>query len=149
MSRHMTDTLAHIYRVRDLLYATANELILRGHAHDASKLVDPERGAFEAAKPALEGAEYGTHEYKQALDALGPALKHHYQHNRHHPEHFEDGVNGMTLVDLMEMVCDWAVASQERGRDPRELLGAHGARFKIEPQLLDVIRNTLDELVGP
>ena len=34
------------------------------------------------------------------------ALQHHYQKNRHHPEAFERGVDGMTLVDLVEMVCE-------------------------------------------
>jgi hypothetical protein len=35
---------------------------------------------------------------------MGDGLKHHYAHNRHHPEFFgEDGVDGMSLVDVIEM----------------------------------------------
>jgi hypothetical protein len=44
---------------------------------------------------------------------MGDGLKHHYSHNRHHPEFFgEDGVDGMTLVDLIEMLADWKAATE-------------------------------------
>jgi hypothetical protein len=40
-------------------------------------------------------------------------LKHHYAYNRHHQEFFgEDGVDGMTLVDLIEMLPDWKAATE-------------------------------------
>lgn len=33
-------------------------------------------------------------------------LDHHYQNNDHHPEHFELGINGMNLLQLLEMLAD-------------------------------------------
>ena len=55
---------------------------------------------------------YESDEYKQVLKEIEEAVQHHYQVNRHHPEHFENGINGMNLIDLIEMVCDWVAASQ-------------------------------------
>jgi hypothetical protein len=44
---------------------------------------------------------------------MGDGLMHHDAHNRHHPEFFgEDGVDGMTLVDVIEMLADWKAASE-------------------------------------
>lgn len=31
----------------------------------------------------------------KAIDYLGPALAHHYEVNDHHPQHFENGIDGM------------------------------------------------------
>jgi hypothetical protein len=37
---------------------------------------------------------------------MAPALKHHYENNRHHPEHFKNNIDDMNLIDLIEMLCD-------------------------------------------
>lgn len=74
---------------------------------------------------------------------MGEGLRHHYAHNRHHPEHFPDGVNGMTLVDLIEMLADWKAAT-ERGRDVdlARTLQMNCERFGITAQLVDILVNT-------
>lgn len=69
------------------------------------------------ATPLLQKLEYGTPEYKQSLEDLGPALEHHYANNRHHPEYWPNGVADMSLLDITEMLCDWKAAS-ERMRKP-------------------------------
>jgi hypothetical protein len=43
---------------------------------------------------------------------LKPALDHYYAENRHHSERFEDGVRGMNLVDIVEVLCDWLAATK-------------------------------------
>lgn len=111
------DTYEHIGKVRGYLNDVIVDLVARAEHHDASKLVAPEVEAFDRMTPLLATLEYGTPEYKQSLADLGPALEHHYAANRHHPEHFRDGILGMTLVDLVEMLCDWYAASQ-RMRKP-------------------------------
>jgi hypothetical protein len=47
------------------------------------------------------------------------AIVHHHTHNRHHPEHFSNGIYGMDLLDLVEMICDVTARSQEFGTDVR------------------------------
>jgi hypothetical protein len=74
---------------------------------------------------------------------MGDGLRHHYDHNRHHPEHFSDGVNGMTLVDLIEMLADWKAAT-ERHADGNlgKSLVIQQSRFNLSAQLADILWNT-------
>ncbi len=149
------ETQAHIDRVRDFMQEARINLAMRMWKHDASKLVEPELSAFDIATPKLAELEYGSEEYKQSLKDLGPALEHHFVENDHHPEHFENGVNGTSLLALIEMVCDWRAASErvkQRTDDPEKMktfesgLDFNFVRFGIEPQLAAIIKNTVCEL---
>lgn len=81
------DTQAHIARVQELLHHMTLALIERGRVHDASKLLDPEKPAFDRVTPLLKTLTYGTPEYQAGLVELGAALDHHYRKNSHHPQH--------------------------------------------------------------
>src|SRR5215469_16665433 len=105
------DTRAHIIQVAARLEAVCQELRRRGERHDASKLGEIEKPVFDAVVPKLKDLVYGPDEYRSAVKELGPALKHHYENNSHHPQHYENGISGIDLIDLMEMYCDWAAAS--------------------------------------
>lgn len=111
------DTYEHINKVRGYLRRAIESLLSRADAHDTSKLEEPERPAFDVATPKLASLTYGTDEYKASLADLGAALEHHYAANSHHPEHYPDGIRGMSLLDLVEMLVDWKAAS-ERMRKP-------------------------------
>ena len=92
---------------------------------------------------------YGSEEYQASLDALKPALEHHYASNRHHPEHFVNGINDMTLIDVLEMFCDWK-ASTLRQNDGNLLksIETNAERFNMDGQLKQILMNTarmLDE----
>lgn len=139
-----SDTLNHIRRVAALLEEAAIELRMRGLRHDQSKLVEPEKSAFDSAVPKLKDLKYGTPEYKAALAELGPALQHHYANNSHHPEHFECGVSGMTLFDVLEMLVDWKAASErmKNGGDIAESIRINSSRFTLDPQLVSILTNT-------
>jgi hypothetical protein len=80
--------------VLSFIRAITGMLELRGVEHDRSKLEAPEVDLFDEYTPKLAGCAYGSGEYWQFLKSLKPALDHHYAENRHHPEHFEDGVRG-------------------------------------------------------
>lgn len=100
------DTLAHIRRVQHYLGRMARDLMNRGEVHDDSKLGPEEKPLFDEMTPLLKTLTYGTDEYKASLAKLGAALKHHYEMNTHHPEHFAQGVRGMNILDVVEMLCD-------------------------------------------
>lgn len=141
------DTNEHIMRVRELLYIVQNRLEHRGFQHDLSKLQFPEKEVFDAVTPKLRGLTYGSEEYKAALAEMGVALKHHYEHNSHHPEHWEAGVDGMSLLDILEMLCDWKAATERHTDGSIEKSLAHNkTRFKISDQLASVLKNTVKEL---
>lgn len=112
------DTQAHIEAVRQKLGLVIDELADRADKHDASKLESPEREMFDEFTPRLREMDYGSEEYKEALEAMGGALEHHYAHNSHHPEHFPNGVAGMSLLDVIEMLCDWKAASERMKKRP-------------------------------
>lgn len=139
------ETMRHIMQVQKLLNSIVVLLLERGEKHDLSKLEDPELELFTEYTPKLQGITYGSDEYRKCLDGMGPALVHHYAKNRHHPEHFKNGVNDMTLIDLMEMLCDWK-ASTLRHDDGNinKSLEYNGTRFGIDPQLLKILENTVD-----
>jgi hypothetical protein len=140
------DTKEHIKQVRKRITEFTDRLWMRGNAHDASKLGPNEKPLFDEMTPKLKTMVYGTQEYKDSLKALGPALRHHYENNTHHPEHWgEKGVAGMCLLDLVEMYCDWQAATL-RGKDGdfAKGLAINEARFKLDPQLASIFRNTFE-----
>jgi hypothetical protein len=137
------DTLRHVVRVSELLTTVAAEVAARGPAHDASKLVDPEKATFDEYTPKLKHSTYGSDEYRGFLAGMQVGLAHHYAHNRHHPEHFADGIDGMTLVDLIEMLADWKAATERHDDgDLARSLTIQRERFGISDQLLRVLDNT-------
>lgn len=135
------DVKAHIEKVRYWMRDFANQITGRAKYHDQSKLKPPEKDVFDVWTPKLKEFEFGSDEYKAALQAMGEGLKHHYVHNRHHPEHFEQGINGMVLSDVVEMFCDWLAAAETKGEPVN--LDYLCQRFGIESQLAQILLNTL------
>jgi len=137
------ETTKHITRVQQLIQQICTELIRRGSIHDKSKLESPEKEAFDEMTPKLKGCTYGSDEYKGFLKELTPALDHHYKNNTHHPEYYENGFAGMTLMDVLELFCDWKSAS-ERHADGnfQRSIEINAKRFNMDPQLVQIFENT-------
>lgn len=142
----LQDTHEHIDKVAVLVYWVSEELQRRADGHDASKLQSPEKEMFEIWRPKLDAMAIDSPEYKNALAQMGEGLKHHYAENRHHPEHFSNGVSDMTLIDILEMICDWKAAASRNDKEVN--LEWARERFGIEPQLLKIFANTLLELAA-
>lgn len=139
------ETLKHSLRVGALMGAAIKELTDRSVRHDLSKTEDPELGVFNEYTPKLKHSTYGSDEYKGFLDAMGDGLRHHYAANRHHPEHFTTGVDGMTLVDLLEMLADWKAATERHADgDLAKSLEIQKGRFEMSDQLATILRNTAE-----
>ena len=140
-------TMRHIERVRNLINVCVKELINRGERHDQSKLESPEVEAFTEYTPKLAECTYGSDEYKGYLEAIKPALDHHYANNSHHPEFWKNGVDDMSLLDLVEMLCDWKAAS-ERHNDGniRKSIEVNADRFELSPQLVRILENTANAI---
>jgi len=139
------DTLTHIRNVQSKLNAVARELIIRGEKHDASKLLPPEKEIFDEYTPKLKNSTYGSDEYKGFLKDMGEALTHHCENNSHHSEHFTNDINGMTLIDVIEMFCDWKCASERHADgDILKSIEINCKRFNIDQQLRQIILNTAE-----
>lgn len=96
----------HISRVRKHMNTFVQLLLKRAINHDKSKLEEPELSWWKEMDKEPR-YPYGSEEYKQKIKRWDKVFKHHYKYNRHHPEHYEYGISEMTLVDIVEMMCDW------------------------------------------
>lgn len=137
------DTLDH----RDMVVKFASrimyEFLESVEAHDESKLHEPEISIFNEYTPKLKGSTYGSDEYKSFLKEMKVALDHHYQANRHHPEHFENGIRGMNLIDLLEMFCDWMAATKRHDDgDIIKSIEINQERFGYSDDIKEVLKNT-------
>lgn len=142
-SRH--DTWTHIHEVQRGLNVIIKDLLTRAHVHDQSKLVWPELEAFNESTPKLAGLVYGTPEYQQSLDAMRPALEHHYSVNRHHPQFHENGIHDMNLMDLLEMLVDWQAACKRHtdGGNIRQSIEFNAERFGYGDEIKKLLLNTV------
>jgi len=137
------ETLKHIKTVKLLCLWFANELMLRGIHHDQSKLESPEKEIFDEWTPKLSGVTYGSKEYKDMLKKMKPAIDHHQQNNKHHPEYHEGSINDMDLFDIVEMFLDWYAATL-RHKDGHIYNSIHinEKRFDLDTQLSNIFHNT-------
>ena len=136
------ETVKHIDDVRMNLLQMITALQVRCWDHDRSKLEEPEASGFDKVTNTLKGLTYGSDEYKEQLKVMKPFLDHHYDNNRHHPEHFQHeecngcfkhfplghnencdvcgygqfticgGIESMDLIDITEMLMDWWSATK-------------------------------------
>lgn len=141
-------TQAHINEVQRLLHVVVAHLLKRAEQHDQSKFSEAEAPVFDEFTAKLKDTTYGSPEYKSYLEAMKPALDHHYQVNRHHPEHFLNGINGMNLFDLLEMFVDWYAATK-RHADGNiwESIEKNSSRFTYGSQLQAIFENTASAIV--
>ena len=154
MSESKFKTMRHIETVRNHLNTVVREILSRAEDHDQSKLQPPEVEIFEVYTPKLRDCTYGSEEYKGYLKEMQVALDHHYYVNRHHPEYFMVGPehNGpwvqsplerMTLVDLVEMLCDWKAATlRHADGDIMQSVNQNQERFGYSDELRMILANT-------
>jgi hypothetical protein len=135
------DVRKHRKMVRIIADTLATALTGQVESHDLSKLQEPEKSMFDQWVPELKVRAYGSPEYMNALEQMGEGLKHHYKHNRHHPDFFENGVAGMDLIDLSEMICDWYASAKAKGSNVD--MAYSQRRFNLDPQLASIIGNTI------
>jgi hypothetical protein len=141
------DTIDHIGRVRELIWDVWDDLRDRALDHDASKLVEPEKSVFDRVTPKLRDMTYGSDEYKASLAEMGEALQHHYAHNSHHPEHWPNGIRDMSLLDLIEMLCDWKAATERHADgDIVSSIDKNAERFGYCDWIQSIFHNTAREM---
>lgn len=141
------ETQKHIENVRKYIRFITDKLTQRGVDHDASKMSSPELELFAQYTKKLASLAFGSDEYTECLANLKPALDHHYAINRHHPEHFPNGLTDMNLIDIIEMFCDWKAASlRQNDGNLLKSIEVSAERFNIDPQLKQIFINTANLL---
>lgn len=145
--KHYLATVKHKWHVHRFVWKTCWALLKRSIVHDLSKFSREEADLFADVNSKLKGSTYGSDEYYAQLKRLQPALKHHYAHNSHHPEHYDGGIAEMDLLDVIEMLCDWssAVLRHENGSLEKSL--NHNAdRFGFDDQTKEKMERFLREI---
>jgi len=89
------------------------KLFWRGIVHDMSKFYPKDFCKVKHHIKDLTNTSYGTKEYNVILAKMKSSTIHHWKHNRHHPQHYENGFKDMTALDRIEMMCDWVAATKK------------------------------------
>ena len=140
------DTMEHKEHVKSILHSMIADIEYRAVNHDQSKLESPEKESFDITTPLLRNLTYGSDEYKETLRSMKPAIEHHYACNSHHPEYYANGINGMNLLDVLEMLCDWKAATMRHNDgDIHKSLEINAKRFHIDEQLTMILLNTIED----
>lgn len=138
------ETRKHVAKVANNISEMAAHIIFRGAIHDRSKFGEIESPLFIKLTPLLKGSTYGSEEYAGFLKELKPALDNHYKENRHHPEHFKNGIKDMNLIDLCEMLADWYAAAQRHDDgDIMKSIAINQKRFGYSDDFKLMLENTV------
>lgn len=140
MQHHRVLVQANLLRIADALRA-------RAALHDISKYSLDEFQAVVQIKKVAREFPYGSAEYNQAISDNSVGLSKHFERNSHHPEFHSDGVQGMQLIDLIEMVCDWKAANTLRDDVQwSNVTAMHIERFKLSKDYVWLIDMIVDML---
>jgi len=133
----------HKFVVLQHLNSIIQELIKRAESHDNSKFSEDEFSSLVQGSEEIRKHPYGSPEYEEMRKKWSKLFEIHYKKNPHHPENHEDGIDGMTLVDLIEMLVDWKAASLRSGhKDITTSIKIGTEKFNINPQLVKILENT-------
>lgn len=86
----------------------AEQLEARALVHDNSKLTCVEE--LDCLSRIIEDKSNLKNPSKQLEEIKKKSIKLHWQHNAHHPEHYQN-VLDMERIDVIEMCCDWHARS--------------------------------------
>lgn len=133
----------HKFVVMKYLGEIIRDLVSRAEVHDMSKFDEDEFPLYLEAQKDFKDKPYGTPEHDQMREKYQNVLQRHYNKNRHHPEHHPNGVEGMTLVDLLELLVDWKAASlKDNGGDINNSIKVCAEKYNLTPQLVKILENT-------
>ena len=140
----LCETILHVSEVSENIETIASELRKRGIAHDRTKFQSLEFDAFVSTRDKFKKANYGTPEYQECVDIVKPAVDHHHANNKHHTGFHANGINDMTLVDIVEMIADWK-AAERRSPDKKlvDTLDYAFSKYGIGVQLGRILKNTM------
>ena len=139
----------HNRSVGQQVIQVCNQLIDRALIHDDSIFTDEDlKLVIQEKKELMDlvAQGYGRNSLPQRKhrEKWKPLLgEKHYSLNRHHIQCHDGGINGMNLIDLIEMLCDWYVATKENDGDIDKSICENAKIFNIDTQLSRILKNTI------
>lgn len=138
--------LRHIGTVRQYLLKFVQQLEYRREAHDISKLSLEEFQGFIEVNQIAREHPYGSEEYKNSLKG-NKVIQLHFSRNSHHPEFYPNGIEDMSIFDIIEMTIDWLSAAKTYGQTSFEdSLAIQTKRFNLSEKHLWLIKLIAKEL---
>lgn len=125
--------LTHIRSVQTIAEKLANELVDLNYEGEAQALLHSVM-MHDASKFSPEEFQYVATYGDEGLDLKKKmeAVQIHIKKNKHHPEWWQKGIQGMEKTDVMELTCDWYSRSQEFHGDIRKWIHDEAmAKFKM------------------
>lgn len=137
----------HKEKVKKLISNMSTLLWKRGDSHDDSKLEEPEFSGYAENFISEEKRDPESEEYQECREKLEETITIHHRKNRHHPEFFGNGIKGMTLIDICELLCDWVATTriQDKG-NLRITIERNREKYKFSKELEQILLNTLELL---
>lgn len=146
-TKTLVTIIRHITLVQKNLLLLAKKLEQRALIHDLSKFKIDEFEGFIEINQIARQHKYGSPEYQASMVDKADLVNLHFSRNPHHPEHYPDGVADMSLIDTIEMVCDWKAASEAYGNTTlEEGLEIQRARFGLSEEAMGLIKSIIKEL---
>lgn len=139
------ETMKHIRLVQKFLHDFVRGLLDRAEKHDLTKLESPEVELFTEFTPKLANTTYGSPEYEEFRRQMGQALAHHYDKNRHHPEHWPE-VDTEEVTQLkndiahLELLRDRITAVSSRQVSKSTTVAANGITAAALDRVIERLR---------
>jgi len=142
--KYLQEIRNHVRDVQILLQKFSEDLTNRGIVHDNSKFYEPELSGFAKNINNVPNLIYESDEYKKRWIEMKPIIDVHHKGNRHHPEYWLNGVEDMSLSDIIEMLVDWK-ASSKRYKDGslKKSIDINCDKYGVSPQLKKILLNTV------
>lgn len=112
-TKELARVTRHVLTVQKLIRRFSYRLLERADTHDLSKFANDELGGMIEIDAIADEKGLNSREYMGALS--GPAIQLHRSRHSHHPEYHPNGIKDMSILDVIEMVCDWKAANILRG----------------------------------
>lgn len=105
-------------------------------------LQSPELEGFDIITKELKSLVFGSKEYKTVLLEQKDIIQYHYKNNSHHPEHYKNKINDMSLLDLLEIIIDWKAAGLRHNGNLFKSIDICADKYNFSPQLKQIFINT-------
>ena len=144
---YIKTNIDHRYYVKFFITKIIEELSHRANVHDSSKYSNDETVGFVKAIP-YTNIKWGSTDIPNDIaNSLQDSLLIHHSRNDHHPEYFENGIEDMDLIQLLELACDWRAAMiRHKNFDIDETICVGQTRFKFCDSIARILQNTLERI---
>lgn len=141
LDKKLKKILNHKKNVTNLINLIIIELHKRINEHDESSLNSNEVEVLTYFPEYIKKDSYLNEESLAYIREIKNALNIHFKKNSHHPEHFNNKIKDMNLIDIIEMLCDWKSTMSEDD-DIISVIKRNKKIYNFSNELMYILINT-------